>query len=178
MDRITKTELVCPRAEYAMHDTIRMTVKFSVRGDVRDAFSEAKWTESYEANDVSVKIKYGIKLVAGRLRKRSVGKPVESYRKAAIFWTRNPKLVNPMKEKRVWVQVAKNFTPVIRLTEGEVRHELFDFEEHYTIRASELGEGSHKIGGEVHVSWQRHHLMEKNSVRAEIPATTVTIKGI
>ncbi len=178
MDRITKTELVCPRAEYAMHDTIRMTVKFSVRGDVRDAFSEAKWTESYEANDVSVKIKYGIKLVAGRLRKRSVGKPVESYRKAAIFWTRNPKLVNPMKEKRVWVQVAKNFRPIIRLTEEEVRRELFDFEEEYTVKASELGEGTHDIRGEVRVSWQKHHLMEKGSVKADVPHAAVTIKGI
>ena len=178
MDRITDVEIAPPQAEHTTQDTIRMTVRFSVQGSTRDAFNETNWTRSYEANDVAVKIKYGIKLVSGGIRKKTLGKSVESYRKAAIFWTRNPKLVNPMKEKRVWVQVAKNFTPVIRLTEGEVRHELFDFEEHYTIRASELGEGSHKIGGEVHVSWQRHHLMEKNSLRAEIPPTTVTIKGI
>ena len=178
MDRITDVEAASPQSEHTIQDTIRMTVRFSVRGSTRDAFNETNWTKSYEANDVSVKIKFGIKLVSGGIRKKTLGKPVESYRKAAIFWTRNPKLVNPMKEKRIWVQVAKNFTPVIRLTEGEVRQELFDFEERYTIKASELGEGRHKISGEVHVSWQRHHLMEKNSVRADIPETVLTIKGI
>ena len=178
MDRITGVEVAAPGGEHTTQDTIRITVRFSVQGDTRNAFNESNWTKSYEANDVSVKIKYGIKLVTGGIRKKNLGKPTDSYRKAAIFWTRNPKLVNPMKEKRVWVQVAKNFTPIIRLTEEEVRQELFDFNEEYAVKASELGAGSHKISGEVHVSWQKHHLMEKNSVRAEIPETTISIKGI
>ena len=36
-----------------------------------------------------------------------------------------------MKEKRIWVQVAKNFEPFIRLTEEDVRQELFDFNEEF-----------------------------------------------
>ena len=178
LDHIGDVKITSPNAEYNLDDTIRMTIKFSVHGDTRTAFNEANWTKSYESNDVAVKIKYGVKLNTSGLRKKSLGNPVETYRKAAIFWTRNPKLVNPMKEKRIWVQVAKNFTPIIRLTEQDVQKELFDFEEGYTIKASELGEGRHKISGEVHVSWQRHHLMEKNSVQAEIPATVLTVKGI
>lgn len=177
-DRIAGVEVVVPQGEHTTQDTIRVTVRFSVRGNTRKAFNERNWTKSYEANDVSVKIKYGIKLVSGGIRKRSLGKPIDSYRKAAIFWTRNPKLVNPMKEKRVWVQVAKNFTPTIRLSEEEVRQELFDFEEEYPIKASELGKGRHKIGGEVHVSWQKHRLMEKNSMRVDVPEAFITIKGI
>ena len=177
-DHIAKVEVAVPQGEHTIQDTIRITVRFSVQGETREAFNEHNWTESYEANDVSVKIKYGMKLVTGGIRKRSLGKPVDSYRKAAIFWTRNPKLVNPMKEKRVWVQVAKNFTPIIRLTEEEVRQELFDFEEEYPIKASELGKGRHKIGGEVHVSWQKHRFMEKNSIRVDVPETIITVKGI
>ena len=177
-DHITNMEVAVPQGEHTTQDTIPVTVRFSVQGSTRKAFNEHNWTKSYEINDVSVKIKYGIKLVTGGIRKRSLGKPVDAYRKAAIFWTRNPKLVNPMKEKRVWVQVSKNFAPVIRLTEEEVRQELFDFEEKYPIKGSELGEGRHKIGGEVHVSWQKHHLMEKSSMRVHIPATVITVKGI
>ena len=177
-DHIAKVEVAVPQGEHTIQDTIRITVRFSVQGETREAFNEYNWTESYEANDVSVKIKYGMKLVTGSIRKKSLGKPVDSYRKAAIFWTRNPKLVNPMKEKRVWVQVAKNFTPIIRLTEEEVRQELFDFEEEYPIKASELGKGRHKIGGEVHVSWQKHRFMEKNSIRVDVPETIITVKGI
>ena len=177
-DRITGVEVAVPQGEHTIQDTIPITVRFSVQGNTRKAFNEANWTKSYEIHDVSVKIKYGIKLVTGGIRKRSLGKPIDTYRKAAIFWTRNPKLVNPMKEKRVWVQVSKNFAPVIRLTVEEVQQELFDFEEEYPIKGSELGEGRHKIGGEVHVSWQKHHLMEKSSIRVGIPETYITVKGI
>lgn len=174
-DHITKVELLVPKSEYSQDEDIRMTVKFSVKGRTREAFTEKNWTESYNANDVAVKIKYGIRLVSGGIRKRMVGRAIDSYRKASIFWTRNPKLVNPMKEKRVWVQVAKNFTPIIRLTEEEIRQELFDFEEDYVIKASELGTGTHKVVGEVHVSWQKHHFMEQTSVKGSVPELRVTI---
>ena len=97
----------------------------------------------------------------GGLRKHDIGKPIDTYRKASIFWTRNPKLVNPMKERRIWVQVAKNFEPFIRLTEDEVRQEFFDFDEVYTFKASDLGSGSHKISAEVFASWQTHSYIQK-----------------
>ena len=110
--------------------------------------------------------------MSGGLRKHAVGKPVDSYRKAAIFWTRNPKLVNPHKEKRVWVQVAKNFKPIIRLSEEEVREELFDFDEKITFKASELGSGNHKIGAEAYASWQKHSAKEAvKKVRKERPGS-------
>lgn len=174
-DHIAKVELLVPKREYSQGEDIRMTIKFSVQGRTREAFTEKNWTESYNANDVAVKIKYGIKLASGGIRRKVIGRAIDSYRKAAIFWTRNPKLVNPMKEKRVWVQVAKNFTPIIRMTEEEVRQELFDFEEDYVIKASELGAGTHRVVGEVHVSWQKHHFMEQASVKGNVPELRVTV---
>ena len=89
-------------------------------------------------------MKYGIKIHSGGIKKRVVGQ-VDTYRKASIFWTRNPKLTNPMKDKRVWVQVAKNFTPHIKLSQEEVQQELFDFEETINVKASEIGTGEHQI---------------------------------
>ena len=175
VDHIAGVEVAVPQGEHTTQDTIRVTVRFSVQGNTRKAFNERNWTKSYEANDVSVKIKYGIRLVSGGIRKRSLGKPVDTYRKAAIFWTRNPKLVNPMKEKRVWVQVARNFTPIIRMTEEDVRQELFDFEEDYVVKASELGTGTHKVSGEVHVSWQKHYFMEQATVKSGVPEIRLTI---
>jgi hypothetical protein len=71
-----------------------------------------------------------------------------------------------MKEKRVWVQVVKNFEPFIKLTEDEVRQELFDFDEKITIKASELGSGRHKIGAEVYASWQKHHFTEPGDTKS------------
>ena len=163
--RISEIELVKSKEEYSEEDTIEITANFSIEGDIRDAFNETNWTKSYNNNDVSFKLKYGVKLTSGGFRKKEVGKPIDTYRKAAIFWTRNPKLVNPMKDRRIWVQVAKNFEPFIRLSEEEVRQELFDFSEKIVCKASELGKGKHKVGADVFASWQKHDYTEPGNIK-------------
>ena len=172
---ISEIELVKDKDEFASDERISINVKFSVQGLIRDNFNEKNWTASYNKNDAQFKMKYGIKLVSGGLRKHEVGKPVDSYRKASIFWTRNPKLVNPMKEKRVWVQVAKNFEPFIRLTEEEVKQELFDFDEKFSFNASDLGKGTHKIGAEVWASWQKHDYIEPDNVKGHAKEIEIKI---
>jgi len=162
---LSDISLTPDKEEYSQDDEIAIGVKFSIQGVLRDAFNEKNWTESYNKYDNLFKLKYGVKLTSGGFRKHDL-KTVDTYRKASLFWTRNPKLVNPMKEKRVWVQVAKNFEPIIRLTEDEVRQELFDFEEKLTFKASELGSGKHKIGAEVFASWQKHHYTEPDNVKS------------
>ena len=149
----------------SLDDNITINVKFSITGELRNSFTEKNWTDAYDQNDNTIKLKYGIKLYKSGLRKHDLGKPIDTYRKASIFWTRNPKLVNPMKEKRIWVQVAKNFEPFIRLTEEEVRKEFFDFDESYIFKASELGIGKHTINAEVYASWQTHSYIEKGDAK-------------
>jgi hypothetical protein len=81
-----------------------------------------------------------------------------------------------MKKKRVWVQIAKNFEPFIRLTEEEVRQELFDFEEKIIFKASELGTGKHKLGAEAFVSWQKHDYTEPFSTKSHAGEIEINIK--
>ena len=162
---ISDIHLEKSKDEFSLDDDIRINVKFSINNGLRDSFTEKNWTDAYNQNDNTIKLKYRIKLLKGGLRKHSLGKPIDSYRKASIFWTRNPKLVNPMKEKRIWVQVAKNFEPFIRLTEEEVREEFFDFDESYTFKASELGIGKLKINAEAYASWQTHPYIEKGDAK-------------
>ena len=164
-NRIADMELASSKEGYSVGETVSINVRFAVRGGIRDAFDEKNWTEAYNNNDNLFKIKYGIKLTSGGFRSRELGTPIDSYRKASIFWTRNPKLVNPMKDKRVWVQVAKNFVPYIRLTEEEVRQELFDFDEEFRFKASELGAGRHRIGAGASASWQKHDYAGAGSVK-------------
>ena len=162
---ISNLMLVKDKDAYAVDDGITLNVKFSLSGDIRNAFNEKNWTDAYEKNDNQFKLKYGIKIVSSGLRKHDVVKPINTYRKASIFWTRNPKLVNPMQEKRIWVQVAKNFEPYIKLTEEDVQKELFDFNEPIILSASELGKGKHKVVAEVFASWNKHAYIEKNEER-------------
>lgn len=157
---ISDIKLEKSKDEYSSDEMIQIDIKFSIQGELREAFNEKNWTTAYNKNDNLFKMKYGIKLLSGGIRKHELGKPIESYRKASIFWTRNPKLVNPMKKKRIWVQVAKNFEPFIRLTEEEVRKELFDFNEKIIFKASDLGVGKHPIEVEVYVEWQKHDYTE------------------
>jgi len=172
---ISEIKLEKTQEEFSLDDNITITVRFSILGDLRNSFTEKNWTHAYEKNDNTFKLKYGIKLVKGGLRKHGVGKPIDTYRKASIFWTRNPKLVNPMKEKRIWVQVAKNFEPFIRLTEEEVRQELFDFSEEIHFKASELGKGKHKIGAEAFASWQSHEFIEKGDTKSQAKEIEISI---
>ena len=158
---ISDIQLEKSKDQFSPDEDITINVRFSVTGEIRDSFTDKNWTEAYNQNDNTIKLKYGIKLSKSGLRKHDLGKPIDDYRKASIFWTRNPKLVNPMKEKRIWVQVAKNFEPFIRLTEEEVRQEFFDFNESYIFKASELGSGEHKISAEISASWQTHTYIQK-----------------
>ena len=70
-----------------------------------------------------------------------------------------------MKEKRIWVQVAKNFEPIVKLTEEDIQKELFDFDEPLILNASELGQGKHKINAEIFASWNKHTYIEKNEAK-------------
>ena len=175
MNSISEISLEKDKEDFSINDMITLNVKFSIQGDLREDFNEKNWTKAYNNNDNLFKLKYGIKLQTSGLRKRELGKPIETYRKASIFWTRNPKLVNPMKEKRIWVQVAKNFEPFIRLTEEEVRQELFDFDEKITFKASELGSGEHMIGAEVYVSWQKHDYTEPFNTKSHAKEIKIKI---
>ena len=171
---LSDISLTPDKEEYSQDEEVTIGVKFSIQGGIREAFNEKNWTESYNKYDNLFKLKYGIKLASGGFRKHEL-KSVDTYRKASLFWTRNPKLVNPMKEKRVWVQVAKNFEPIIRLTEDEIRQELFDFEEKMTFKASELGSGKHKIGAEVFASWQKHNYTEPDNVKSNAKEIEIKI---
>ncbi len=162
---ISDIELFIEKDGFSLDEDITINVKFSIQGMIRDVFTEKNWTKAYNKNDNTFKLKYGIKLFSGGFRKHEVGRVIDSYRKAAIFWTRNPKLVNPHKDRRIWVQVAKNFEPFIRLTEEEVREELFDFNEKISFKASELGKGKHELGTDVWASWQKHDFTESDNIK-------------
>ena len=160
---------------FSSDEVIIITARFSLTGGLRDAFTEKNWTEAYDANDNTMKLKYGIKLAKSGIRKHELGKSVDTYRKASIFWTRNPKLVNPMKERKIWVQVAKNFEPFVALTEEDVKRDFFDFEEKFTFKASELGTGKHKISAEAYASWETHPYIKKGDSKNQSDEIEISI---
>ena len=173
--RISEIELKKSKEAYSSDENVEINIQFSIEGSLREAFNETNWTKAYNNNDVSFKLKYGIKLTSGGFRKKELGRTIDTYKKASIFWTRNPKLVNPMKDRRIWVQVAKKFEPFIRLSEEEVRQELFDFNEKFVFKGSDLGKGKHKISAETFASWQKHDFTEPGNVKNNSREIEITI---
>jgi hypothetical protein len=144
---------------FSVNDTITVNVKFSVTGAFREAFNEKNWERAYNKHDNAFKLKYGVKLSSGGLRKHEISNSLDTYKKVALFWTRNPKLTQ-MAEKKVWVQISKNFEPYIPMNQADAQHSLLDFDEKVQFKASELGVGKHKIGAEVYLSWLKHEYTE------------------
>ncbi|NHI02754.1 hypothetical protein DYY67_1830 [Candidatus Nitrosotalea sp. TS] len=65
-----------------INDNIAINVKFSVTGGLREAFNEKNWERAYNKHDNVFKLKYGVKLYSGGLRKRAIGTPLDTYKKA------------------------------------------------------------------------------------------------
>lgn len=154
---------------------ITINVKFAVTGALREAFNEKNWERAYNKHDNVFKLKYGINLYTGGLRKREIGSTLDTYKKVALFWTRNPKLTQ-IAEKKIWVQISKNFEPHIPMNQTDAQQLLLDFDEKMQFKASELGIGKHRIGAEIYVSWLKHDYTEPyddkgNSKEIEIEIT-------
>ena len=75
--KISEIILVKSKEEYSSDENIEINVQFSVQGGIRDSFNEANWTKAYNNNDVSIKLKYGVKLTSGGFRKKALGKIID-----------------------------------------------------------------------------------------------------
>ena len=67
---IPEIMLSCGAVQFSANDTIPVVVSFSVLGGIRDAFNEENWTKAYDKNDNTFKMKYGIKIHSGGIKKR------------------------------------------------------------------------------------------------------------
>ena len=65
---------------FSLDDNITINVRFSITGDLRDSFTEKNWTDAYDQNDNTIKLKYGVKLSKGGIRKHDLRKPIDTYR--------------------------------------------------------------------------------------------------
>src|SRR6185312_6897123 len=120
-----------------IEDNITINVKFSITGAIREDFNERNWEKAYNNHDNTFKLKYGVKLHTGGLRKKEIGKPLDTDKKVALFWTRNPKLTQ-MAEKKVWVQISKNFEPLIPNSQSEAQQLFLDFDEKINLTHQSL----------------------------------------
>ena len=65
---ISEIKLETSEEEFSSDDNVTVNVRFSVMGNLRESFTEKNWTQAYERNDNTFKLKYGVKLLKSGLR--------------------------------------------------------------------------------------------------------------
>lgn len=135
---------------------LTLSLSFRIQGSIREAFSQKNWERAYNKHDNGFIMKIEIDLKSGRRRIALI----KLVRKAALFWTRNPKI-----PYRIWVSVVKDDTPLYPLTEEEAKSLLFDVNKVIELRGSDLNSGTHKLYADIKVSWGKHVYSQPNEIK-------------
>ena len=85
---------------------------------------------------------------------------IKLVRKAALFWTRNPKI-----PYRIWVSIVKDDSPFYPLTEEEAKSLLFDVNQVIELRGNDLDSGTHKLCTDIKVSWGKHVYTQPDEIK-------------
>lgn len=136
---------------------LTLSLSFRIQGSIRDAFSQKNWERAYNKHDKGFLMTIEIDLKSGRRRRRIAS--IKLVRKAALFWTRNPKI-----PYRIWVSIVKDDTPFYPLTEEEARSLLFDVNKVIELKGSDLNSGAHKLYTDIKVSWGKHVYTDPNEI--------------
>jgi hypothetical protein len=135
---------------------VTLSLSFKVDGEIREVFSQKNWERAYNKHDNGFRMTTEVDLKSGR---RTV-MPIKFVRKAALFWTRNPKI--PF---RIWVSIVKDDAPFYPLTEEEARSLLFDINKVIELSGSDLDLGTQKFYADIKVSWGKHDYTEPTEIK-------------
>ncbi|MDQ3962256.1 MAG: hypothetical protein M3230_07215 [Thermoproteota archaeon] len=135
---------------------LTLSLSFKIQGSIREAFSQKNWERAYNKHDKSFLMKIEIDLKSDRRRIAFI----KLVRKAALFWTRNPKI-----PYRIWVSIVRDDTPFYPLTEEEAKSLLFDVNKVIELKGSDLNSGTHKLYTDIKVSWGKHVYIQPNEIK-------------
>jgi hypothetical protein len=135
---------------------LTLSLSFRIQGSIRETFSQKNWERAYNKHDKGFIMKIEIDLKSGRRRIALI----KLVRKAALFWTRNPKI-----PYRIWVSIVKDDTPFYPLTEEEAKSLLFDVNKVIELKGSDLNSGTHKLYTDIKVSWGKHVYIQANEIK-------------
>lgn len=135
---------------------LTLSLNFKVDGAIREVFSQKNWERAYNKHDNGFRMTTEVDLKSGRKTIVSL----KFVRKAALFWTRNPKI-----PYRIWVSIVKDDAPFYPLAEEEARSLLFDVNKVIELSGSDLGSGTQKLYADILVSWGKHDYTEPEEIK-------------
>lgn len=135
---------------------LTLSLSFKVEGAIREAFTQKNWERAYNKHDNGFRMTIEVDIKSGR----KTVMPLKFVRKAALFWTRNPKI--PF---RIWVSIVKDEAPFYPLAEEEARSLLFDVNKVIELSGNDLNSGTQKLYADVRVSWGKHDYTEPAEIK-------------
>ena len=161
-----------------LDEAVDLTVKLSVAGGIREAFTSVIWERAWDVWDKTFRMTYSVgikKVVAGPITK-GVIKPQKFVRRATFYWSRSPEL-NSDYSKKIWLMVVlEGGEPVHPKSIEEARTALFDVRKTFRVLGSDLGEGKHTLKAFGKASWGRHIFSEKGSSQGISRLMTIRCK--
>ena len=136
---------------------LTLSLIFKVDGAIREVFSQKNWERAYNKHDNVFRMTIEVELKSGR----KTVMPIKFVRKAALFWTRNPKI-----QYRIWVSIVKDDAPFYPLTEEEAKSLLFDVNKVIELSGNDLDSGAQKLYADIRVSWGKHDYTEPVEIKA------------
>jgi hypothetical protein len=145
------------------HDSVRsdqpltLSLSFKIEGAIREAFVQKNWEKAYNKHDNGFRMTVEVDIKSGRKKVM----PLKLVRKAALFWTRNPKI-----PYRIWVSVVKDDTQYYPLSVEEAQSLLFDVNKVIELSGADLASGAHRLSADIRVHWGRHEYTEPAEISA------------
>lgn len=147
---------------------LTLDLSFRIDGHIRHVFNPRIWESAYNKHDNVFRLSIELMVKAGRTKLLLT----KLTRKAALFWTRNPKI-----SSRVWVYITSDDTPFYPNSVEEVSSLLFDINKRIHVDTINLGAGNHLLHAQINASWTRHHYTERSEITSVSNTINLNIEG-
>ena len=147
---------------------LTLRLSFKIGGNIREVFDHKSWERAYNRHDNDFRM--GIKLLLKSGRKPFI---ITNFtRKAALFWTRNPKIPHT-----IWVSIIKDDMSFYPLSVEEAKSLLFDVDKIIELNDNELKPGIHKLSADIKVSWGRHIYATPTEIYGKSNIVEIIVEG-
>jgi hypothetical protein len=151
--------------ELNQSELLTLNLVFRIIGQIREAFDQKNWERAYNKHDNSFRMTIEVDLKSGA----KTILPMKFVRKAALFWTRSPKI-----PYRIWLSIIKDDMSFYPSTVEEAKSLLFDIRKLITLNKNDLTEGDHKLFADIRVKWGKHNYTEPTVVVTKSNVIRVT----
>jgi hypothetical protein len=171
---IDKVQVVTDKKVYSADDTISANLGFRVVGGLREAFHPDVWTVAWEDFDkiLRLTLKISIGVQRGPLT-RKLAEVRKEVRKASFYWSRDPDL-----PYRIWAMIVPEDggPPKIPHNVEDAKSKMLDVEKTFSVPASSLGKGRHKLVGSAQAKWGRRSFIEKGTVEMKSKPLVIEVE--